>query len=67
MSALEKIVRPAQSETITPPRRLPDTRQGTVGPVVLRIGRTGSGKSFNASYSSTVTVYMDAHQNERRF
>lgn len=67
MSApLEKIIRPHQLESVMPPRRLPDTQQGGVGPVKIMAGRGGSGTTLSGSFSSTVTVYCDAHQVEQR-
>ena len=61
---LEKIIRPYQLEQLAMQRRLPDTQQGGPEYVKLKIGRGGSGKSFNGSASSTVTVYCEAAQNE---
>ncbi len=59
--ALEKIVRPYQLRTNTPPIVLQVASNVDPQPIVIRIGRSGGGsaKVLNGSYSATATFYLD--------
>ncbi len=66
MSRMERLVRPFQTDVITPPRRvLTDYQPAEPEPLItLEYGRNGSGKILQGSYSSTVTRYMDTKLKE---
>jgi hypothetical protein len=58
MSGLENIVRPFQTGDVSPPKRYVTAGTQGVPNVLLQIGRTGQGRTFNGSYNITVTSYM---------
>ncbi len=64
-SSLERIVRPFQTNVITPPQRvLTDYQAEPEDVITLEFGRNGSGKTLQGSYSNTVTLYMDTKLKE---
>ncbi|MDE2284704.1 MAG: hypothetical protein KGK33_08840 [Hyphomicrobiales bacterium] len=64
MTGLERIVRPFQSKDVTPPQRILNPSEPAVDNVVLRCGQSGSTKTFNSSFSSTITSYVANKQRE---
>ncbi len=64
MTSLERIVRPFQSKDVTPPQRIEDTTDTPPENVLIQCGQSGSTKTFNSSYSSTITSYVKANQHE---
>jgi hypothetical protein len=64
MTSLERIVRPFQSQDVTPPQRIVDTSESAPENVLIQCGQSGSTKTFNSSYSSTITSYVKANQRE---
>jgi hypothetical protein len=64
--ALEKVVRPAQTGEVTPPRRVVNASEGPTEQAGFKAGRGGSGKSMNGSYSFQQTFYCEQHVNEFR-
>jgi hypothetical protein len=65
MSALERIVRPFQRTGVSYPTRIFDPTQKQTDDAVLMIGKEGSTKSFNESFSSRVTTYKDQEIKEQ--
>jgi hypothetical protein len=63
---LESIVRPFQTNPITPAQTYYAPGQVGVPNVILRIGRGGSGKVLTGSYSYTATFYCKAYVNEKK-
>ena len=64
MPSLERIVRPFQTKDVTPPKRILQKSEDTVDNVLIQCGKIGSTKTFNASYSSTITSYVPNQQRE---
>ncbi len=64
MTSLERIVRPFQSKDVTPPRRILAPSEPPVDNVLIQCGQAGSTKTFNSSYSSTITAYVEAKHRE---
>ena len=58
--AIESLVRPFQSNEVTPPRRVVPAGARSRTRVILKIGGTGGAKTMNGSYSFTMTRYMDS-------
>ena len=66
MSSLERIVRPFQSKDVTPPRRILSPSESPADSVLIQCGQAGSTKTFNSSYSSTITSYVENKYRELR-
>jgi hypothetical protein len=64
MTSLERIVRPFQSKDVTPPQRILNPSEPPVDNVLIQCGQNGSTKTFNSSFSSTVTSYVEAKHRE---
>lgn len=64
MSELENIVRPFQRPNTTLPYRIFDGTEKVAENVVLAIGIDGEGKTFNESFSESITTYADKEQKE---
>ena len=64
-AALERIVRPFQRSGVSYPTRIFDPTQKEVEDAVLMIGKEGSTKTFNESFSSRVTTYKDQEVKEQ--
>jgi hypothetical protein len=64
-SDLESIVRPFQTNQITPAQTYYAPGQVGVPSVILRIGRGGSGKVLTGSYSYTASFYVDGSETEK--
>jgi hypothetical protein len=64
---LESIIRPFQSNDITPPQTYFMPGEIGVPNIVLRIGRGGGGggKTLQGSYQQTATFYMTKYETER--
>ena len=62
----ESFVRPFQTNDVTPAQTY--YPPGTLGVpnVILRIGRNGSGKVMNGSYSANETHYMAKYETEQK-
>lgn len=54
---LESFVRPFQTNDVTPAQTYYNYGQIGVPNLILRLGRSGSGKMLNGSYSNMMTVY----------
>jgi hypothetical protein len=52
-------VQMVRQQNTAPPQAFTPGGQQQNAPVICRWGRSGEGKVFNASYSSTETFYMD--------
>lgn len=66
MTLLEGIVRPYQTREIAPIGISINYTQTTPPEnVVVEIGRGGDVKTFNASYSMSISMYMDAQKKEK--
>ncbi len=64
-AGLERIVRPFQTQEVSPPQRvLTDYQTDAPDSITLEYGRGGSGKLLQGSYSNTVTLYMDTKLKE---
>lgn len=63
--SLETIIRPFQTNDVSPARPYFNAGQVGVPNVMLRFGRSGQGKTFNGSYSSRLTNYMTQYENEK--
>ena len=63
---VEDIVRPFQVSDKSPPRQYFASGQVGVPPVIIRAGRAGQGRTFNGSFSSTLTNYMTNYVNETK-
>ncbi len=63
--ALEKVFRPYQLPDTTPPRISTTQPPGDSSPVVLLIGKGGTAKIMNGSYSASVTTYHEKMEAER--
>ena len=60
----ENIVRPFETPRIGPPQRIFSPYQEASETTLLQLGRGGSGKVMNGSYSFTQTHYMDTRLKE---
>jgi hypothetical protein len=67
MSELENIVRPFQTNEVTPAQTYYLPGQIGLPNVTLRLGRGGSGKVLTGSYSYTQTFYCVKHEVEKNF
>jgi hypothetical protein len=65
VSDFENTVRPFQSGDVSPPRRYISGAAADVPNVLLQVGRTGVGRTFNGSYSLRATYYMTRYENEK--
>ena len=65
MSALERIVRPFQRSGVSYPTRMFDPTRTESEDTVLMLGKEGSTKTFNESFSSRVTTYKDQEIKEQ--
>lgn len=65
MSNLEQIVRPFVSGQVSPAQQYFQLGQAGVPPLVLRFGRTASGKTLSGSYSYNGSFYMTTYVNEK--
>ena len=63
---LESIIRPFQTNDITPSQTYYVPGQIGVAPIYLRIGRGGSGKVLTGNYSYDETFYIEAYETERK-
>ncbi len=62
---LERVVRPFQTNVISPPQRVLTDYQAEPEPeIMVEYGRGGSGKILQGSYSQTTTLYMDTKLKE---
>lgn len=61
---LETVIRPFVGKDTTPRRVTNDPPQQTAN-VVLQIGKSGTGKVFNGSYSASATTYKDHNYAEQ--
>ena len=62
---LESIVRPFQTNDVTPAQTYYEPGQIGVPNVILRIGRGGSGKVMTGSYSANESNYMTKYENQK--
>jgi hypothetical protein len=62
---LESIVRPFQTNQITPAQTYYAPGQVGVPNVILRLGRGGSGKMLTGSFSYTASIYVDGSDTEK--
>lgn len=62
---IEAIVRPSQTQDYAPARVFYNPGQIGVPNTHLQIGRSGSGKVLNGSYSARATHYMTQYANEK--
>ena len=62
---IESIVRPFQTNQVTPAQTYYAPGQVGVPNVILRLGRGGSGKVLTGSYSFTTTKYCDGAETEK--
>lgn len=67
MSTFETIVRPFQLPRNSPAARVITDNEQSMPPVLIQIGRDGTGKVFNGSYSLTQTYYMTKYVVEKTF
>ena len=65
MSTLEQIVRPFQRTGVSYPTRIFDPTQKSAEDTVLALGKEGSTKTFNESFSEKVTTYKDQEIKEK--
>ena len=65
MSTLEQIVRPFQRTSVSYPIRIFNPTQKPVEDTVLMLGKEGSTKTFNESFSEKVTTYKDQEIKEK--
>lgn len=65
MSELESVIRPFQKNDVSPARQYYNGGQIGVPPVRIQAGRSGQGKVFNGSFSSSQTNYMTKYENEK--
>jgi hypothetical protein len=65
-SELESIVRPSQLLDYAPAKTSYSPGQVGVANTRLQIGRGGSGKVLNGSYSATTSYYMTQYVNEQK-
>jgi hypothetical protein len=64
MSAFEKLVRPFQAKNTKPPRYKPTSEKPPNENMVLSIGGGGEVKTYQNSYSLSVTRYMTKQDRE---
>jgi len=64
VTSLERIVRPFQSRDVTPPQRILNPSAPPVDNVLIQCGQSGSTKTFNSSFSSTITAYVENKHRE---
>ena len=64
--SIESIVRPFQTPDVAPAR--PFFTAGKAAPpnVILQLGRSGGGRTFNGSESYSASFYMTQYVNEKR-
>jgi hypothetical protein len=62
---LETIIRPFQTNDVSPPRQYFNAGQVGVPNVRLQFGRSGQGKTFTGSYASRQSNYMTQYDNEK--
>ena len=65
MSTLEQIVRPFQRTGVSYPTRIFNPTQKPAEDAVLMLGKEGSTKIFNESFSQKVTTYKDQEIKEK--
>jgi len=65
MSGFEDFIRPFSAPDVAPPRPYFIAGKAGVPNVVLQFGRSGGGKVFNGSASSSSTFYMTQYVNEK--
>lgn len=63
---LESIVRPSQALDYAPAKTFYNPGQVGVPNTRLQIGRGGSGKVLNGSFSATTSYYMTEYVNEQK-
>ncbi len=66
MTNLERLIRPFQSRDTTPSRRVPTSEPDKNENMVLSVGGKGSVKTYQISYSISVTQYMQKQERERK-
>jgi hypothetical protein len=66
MGTFESIVRPFQSQAITPPRRVLSTKKVDEQNIVLELGKSGQGTTFGYSYSVDMATYYDKKHSETK-
>jgi hypothetical protein len=64
MSGLENVVRPSESPNWAPEQRFIPSGQKSADPILVSIGRGGSGKQFSGNASVKQSTYCDAAENE---
>jgi len=64
VTSLERIVRPFQSRDVTPPQRILNPSEPAADNVLIQCGQSGSTKTFNSSFSSTITSYVENKHRE---
>ncbi len=64
MTSLERIVRPFQSRDVSPPQRILNPSEPPADNVLIQCGESGSTKTFNSSFSRTVTSYVENKHRE---
>lgn len=65
ITTLEQVVRPFQSKQVTYPARVFDSTQETAEDVIVLIGKEGTTKTFNESFSSSITQYTEMKSKEK--
>jgi hypothetical protein len=65
VSTLEQIVRPFQRTGVSYPTRIFNPTQKAAEDTVLALGKEGSTKTFNESFSEKVTTYKDQEVKEK--
>ena len=65
MSDLENIVRPFQTDGVDPPQQFFPAGQPSVPNIIIRAGRSGSGRMFTESASFDASFYMTQYVNEQ--
>jgi hypothetical protein len=63
--SMEDIIRPFQNGRVSLPQQYFQQGQVGVPPLVLRYGRSGSGRTLNGSSSYNQTFYCTAYINEK--
>jgi len=64
MAELESVVRPNQTPNYAPEQRFVPGGQKSGDPILLTIGRSGQGKTFNGSFNAKTSFYCEAAENE---
>ncbi len=62
---LEDIIRPFTNGQVSPAQQYFQAGQVGVPPVILRFGRTASGKTLNGSFTYNATFYCTQYVNEK--